>query len=75
MEAARDDVRLFAIFLDDYHVRLREQHARREHIARFVEGLNAKDLAGICTPVVDQRRAAGADRKSLAGRHPRVHGP
>ena len=27
-EAARDDVRLFAIFLDDYHVRRVNQHGR-----------------------------------------------
>ena len=27
-EAARDDVRLFAIFLDDYHVRTASQHER-----------------------------------------------
>ena len=36
-EAARDDVRLFAIFLDDYHVRLENSMRAREPIARFVE--------------------------------------
>src|SRR5688572_22157604 len=51
-EAARDDVRLFAIFLDDYHVRLENSMRAREPIARFVEGqLNAKDLAGIMYPL------------------------
>ena len=41
-EAARDDVRLFAIFLDDYHVRLGNSMRAREPIARFVESqLNA----------------------------------
>src|SRR5687767_6967636 len=51
-EAARDDVRLFAIFLDDYHVRLENSMRSREPIARFVEGqLNAKDMAGIMYPL------------------------
>ena len=36
-EAARDDVRLFAIFLDDYHVRLENSMRAREPIARFVQ--------------------------------------
>jgi VWFA-related protein len=51
-EAARDDVRLFAIFLDDYHVRLENSMRAREHIARFVEGqLNAKDMASVMYPL------------------------
>jgi VWFA-related protein len=51
-EAARDDVRLFAIFLDDYHVRLENSMRSREPIARFVENqLNAKDLAGVMYPL------------------------
>ncbi|MEO5739795.1 MAG: VWA domain-containing protein [Vicinamibacterales bacterium] len=51
-EAARDDVRLFAIFLDDYHVRLENSMRAREPIARFVENqMNAKDLAGIMYPL------------------------
>ena len=51
-EAARDDVRLFAIFLDDYHVRLENSMRAREHIARFVENqLNAKDMAGVMYPL------------------------
>jgi VWFA-related protein len=50
-EAARDDVRLFAVFLDDYHVRLENSMRAREPIARFVEGLNGKDMAGIMYPL------------------------
>jgi VWFA-related protein len=52
MEAARDDVRLFAIFLDDYHVRLENSMRAREVLARFVENqFQAKDLAGIMYPL------------------------
>jgi VWFA-related protein len=52
MEAARDDVRLFAIFLDDYHVRLENSMRAREVLARFVENqFNPKDLAGIMYPL------------------------
>ncbi len=52
MEAARDDVRLFAIFLDDYHVRLENSMRAREVLARFVENqFKAKDLAGIMYPL------------------------
>lgn len=52
MEAARDDVRLFAIFLDDYHVRLENSMRARETIARFVEEqLSPKDLAGVMYPL------------------------
>ena len=51
-EAARDDVRLFAIFLDDYHVRLENSMRAREPIARFVENqLQAADMAGIMYPL------------------------
>jgi VWFA-related protein len=52
MEAARDDVRLFAIFLDDYHVRLENSMRAREPIARFVEEqLQPKDMASIMYPL------------------------
>jgi VWFA-related protein len=51
-EAARDDVRKFAIFLDDYHVRLENSMRAREVLARFVENqFQAKDLAGIMYPL------------------------
>src|SRR5436190_21556206 len=36
-EAFRDDVRLFAFFLDDYHVRLESGMSAREQLGRFVE--------------------------------------
>src|SRR5262245_17750752 len=36
-EAARDDVRLFALFLDDYHVRLGASQVVREPLTRFIE--------------------------------------
>jgi len=52
MEAARDDVRLYAIFLDDYHVRLENSMRAREPIAQFVENqLNPADMAGIMYPL------------------------
>lgn len=51
-EAARDDVRLFAIFLDDYHVRLGNSMRAREPIARFVESqLQPRDMVGIMYPL------------------------
>jgi VWFA-related protein len=73
MEAARDDVRLFAIFLDDYHVRLENSMRAREAIARFVENqLQPKDMAGIMYPLWsindvllsrNRRQIAGAIRE------------
>ncbi len=51
-EAARDDVRLFAVFLDDYHVRLENSMRAREVIAQFVENqLQPADMAGIMYPL------------------------
>jgi VWFA-related protein len=51
-EAARDDVRLFAIFLDDYHVRLESSLAAREQVARFVETqLGPSDMVGLMYPL------------------------
>ena len=51
-EAARDDVRLFAIFLDDYHVRLENSMRSREILARFAENsFNAKDIVSIMYPL------------------------
>jgi VWFA-related protein len=51
-EAARDDVRLFAIFLDDYHVRLENSMRAREVLAQFVENqLQPADMAGIMYPL------------------------
>ena len=52
MEAARDDVRLFAIFLDDYHVRLENSMRAREPIAQFIENqLQPRDMVSIMYPL------------------------
>jgi VWFA-related protein len=69
MEAARDDVRLFAIFLDDYHVRLENSMRAREAIARFVENqLLPKDMAGIMYPLWSINDVMlTRNRKQLAG--------
>ncbi|HUR34478.1 MAG TPA: VWA domain-containing protein [Vicinamibacterales bacterium] len=51
-EAARDDVRLFAFFLDDYHVRLENGMQAREQLARFVQTqLGPSDMVGIMYPL------------------------
>ena len=51
-EAARDDVRLFAVFLDDYHVREGSSIAARAPISRFVETqLGPSDMIGIMHPL------------------------
>lgn len=51
-EAARDDVRLFGIFLDDYHVRFGTSARVREPLARFVEQqLGPADMVGIMYPL------------------------
>jgi VWFA-related protein len=73
VEAARDDVRLFAIFLDDYHVRLENSMRAREVLAQFVENrFQPKDLAGIMYPLWsindvmltrNRRQIAGAIRE------------
>ncbi|MGC4082327.1 MAG: VWA domain-containing protein [Vicinamibacterales bacterium] len=51
-EAARDDVRLFAFFLDDYHVRLENSMAARDQLARFVQTqLGPTDMVGVMYPL------------------------
>jgi VWFA-related protein len=51
-EAARDDVRLFAIFLDDYHVQRGASMSAREQVARFVETqLGPSDMIGLMYPL------------------------
>jgi VWFA-related protein len=51
-EASRDDVRLFAIFLDDYHVRRESSLGARNQIARFVETqLGPSDMVGLMYPL------------------------
>jgi VWFA-related protein len=50
-EAARDDVRLFVIFLDDYHVRRSSAMALRSVLAAFVrKQLGPADLCGVMYP-------------------------
>jgi VWFA-related protein len=51
-EAARDDVRLFAIFLDDYHVRRGTSVTVREPIAQFISTqLGPTDMIGVMYPL------------------------
>lgn len=51
-EASRDDVRLFAIFLDDYHVRRESAMMMRDQIARFVDTqLGPSDMIGLMYPL------------------------
>jgi VWFA-related protein len=52
VEASRDDVRLFGIFLDDYHVRRENSISARDQIARFVETqLGPSDMIGLMYPL------------------------
>jgi VWFA-related protein len=52
MEAARDDVRLFAIFLDDYHVRRGASLSVRNPLATFIENnLGPSDMVGVMYPL------------------------
>ena len=51
-EAARDDVRLFSIFLDDYHVRKGASLASRNQLSRFIETqLGPSDMVGLMYPL------------------------
>ncbi len=51
-EAARDDVRLFAIFLDDYHVRKENSIRVRQPIEQFVQTqLGPSDMIGLMYPL------------------------
>ena len=51
-EAARDDVRLFAVFLDDYHVRRGTSLAVRDPLSRFIETqLGPSDMIGLMYPL------------------------
>src|SRR5262245_5299962 len=52
LEAARDDVRLFAIFLYDYHVRRETSMGARGQLARFVQTqLGPTDMIGVMYPL------------------------
>jgi VWFA-related protein len=50
-EAARPDVRLFAILLDDYHVRLGSSMGVREPLIRFVSSLSPLDMVTVMYPL------------------------
>src|SRR5437867_2637432 len=51
-EAAREDVRLFAIFLDDYHVRRGASMSVRNPLTRCVETqLGPSDMVGVMYPL------------------------
>jgi VWFA-related protein len=51
-EASREDVRLFAIFLDDYHVRRGASMSVRNPLTRFVESqLGPSDMVGVMYPL------------------------
>jgi VWFA-related protein len=56
-EAARDDVRIFAILLDDYHVRRSNSVSIREPLTRFVQTqLRPNDMVAVMyplTPITD----------------------
>ncbi|MBA3949374.1 MAG: VWA domain-containing protein, partial [Acidobacteria bacterium] len=55
-EMQREDVRVIAIFLDDYHVRRGNDMVIREKLASFVLQLNSRDLVAVVyplTPVTD----------------------
>src|SRR6476660_9449884 len=52
MEAALDDVRRFAIFLDDYHLRKGASLASRNQLSRFIETqLGPSDMIGVMYPL------------------------
>jgi VWFA-related protein len=52
MEAARDDVRLFAIFLDDYHVRRGASMSVRSPLMTFIQNnLGPSDMIGVMYPL------------------------
>ena len=51
-EAARDDVRLFAVFLDDYHVRRLASMGVRDPLTKFIEAqLGPSDMIGLMYPL------------------------
>ena len=51
-EAQREDVRLFAIFLDDYHVRRGASMYARQPIMRFLQNqLQPTDMVGLMYPL------------------------
>src|SRR5579864_3448949 len=49
-QAGRDDVRLFVVFLDDYHVERLNSEKARDRIARLVSQINPRDLVAVMYP-------------------------
>jgi VWFA-related protein len=53
LEAARDDVRIFVFFLDDYHVRRSNSMSVRPTLIRFIQQqLRPTDMIGIMYPLM-----------------------
>ena len=50
-EAARDDVRVVVIFLDDYHVRKGNDRYVREQLGKWVANLSPRDLVAVMYPL------------------------
>jgi VWFA-related protein len=76
-EAARDDVRLFVIFLDDYHVRRLNALRMREVLAEFVKTqLGPLDMVAVMYPLMSVQQltftrdldAAAATLRAFEGR-------
>ncbi|MBE3132077.1 MAG: VWA domain-containing protein [Acidobacteria bacterium] len=69
LEAARDDVRLFVIFLDDYHVRRGASMSVREPLVRFINNqVGPSDLVGLMYPLTPVSAIRfSRDRSLLAG--------
>lgn len=69
-EAARDDVRLFAIFLDDYHVRRGASMGVREPLMKFLQTqVGPLDMVALMyplTPVADLRFTRNHDGMARA---------
>ncbi|MDO8834570.1 MAG: VWA domain-containing protein [Vicinamibacterales bacterium] len=52
-EANRDDVRLFVVFLDDYHVRLGNSMRVRDPLVKFIQTqLGPLDMVGVMYPLM-----------------------
>jgi VWFA-related protein len=66
-EAARDDVRLFVIFLDDYHVRRGSDLFVRDKLATFIEkDLGPLDMVALMYPLSSLSEVRFTRNKSLA---------
>jgi VWFA-related protein len=50
-EASRNDVRVFALFLDEFHVSKDWNAAVREQLTRFLQSLGPTDMVGLMYPV------------------------